>query len=134
MTYATMYSAIETVITGAVGAAPVQLPNELVNIVNADSFVRVTHLPAAAMSATLGTSGQNFRPGITQVDVFIKAGTGASSIPDAIVAAFPRGLMVANDFGDLYQLIAHRDGGELDPDGEWWQERVVIQWKALTSF
>lgn len=133
MTYAAIYTAIEITVRGVLGSTPVQLANQYIDTSNSTEWARITHLPAAASPATLGSGGQNDRPGLTQVDVFRTAGTGPGTLPDDIVATFPHGLTYSTTGGDVYGLLAYRDGGSLVEDG-WWMERVVIQWRGLTAY
>lgn len=132
MTYQAIYTAIEGVITTAVGDKPIQLPNTIVDVSEAAEWVRITHLPARARQATLGSGGKNFRPGLTQVDVFWKPGDGTTALPDTIVEAFTRTTRFTTAEGEAFQLLAYRDGGDL-VDGSFWQERVVVVWNALTN-
>ncbi|MDP4299927.1 phage tail terminator-like protein [Leptothrix discophora] len=132
MSYAAIYQSIEATVKTALGTTPLQLPNTFINTQGVAVFARITHLPAAAFAATLGTTGQNSRPGLSQVDVFVRAGTGSTALPDTIVSAFGRSTQYTYADGSVYELLAYRDVGSAVEDG-YWQERVVIQWKAITN-
>lgn len=138
MTYQAIYDALEGAVTTALAGIPLQTPNTYIDPRAISEFARITHLPATAAVATLGTTGQNFRPGLTQIDIFTRAGSGNSTTPDSIVAAFPRGTQYTVTDGDVYEVLAYRDGGNLVEDssgngGGFWQERVIVTWSALTS-
>jgi Bacteriophage related domain of unknown function len=132
MTYQAIYTAIEAIVTTAIGETPIQLPNSILDISDAAEWVRVTHLPARPRQVTIGSGGMNFRPGMTQVDVFWKPGDGTTALPDTIVEAFTRATRITTPEGQAFQFIAYRDGGDLVDDA-FWQERVLIVWNAITS-
>jgi len=131
MTYNEIYADIEATVAAALTGIPIQTPNQFIDTSESEVWARITHLPASARSASLGSGGQRFRPGMSQIDIFTKPGQGPSTYPDAVVSQFPKDLSYSIQSGEVYSLIAYRDADEL-VEG-WWMERVLVVWNSITS-
>lgn len=134
MSYSAIFTAIDAIITATLPATlAIQRENEFIDATSNAPYARITHLPATPTVATLGTTGSYERPGLTQIDIFTRAGAGTTTYPDDLVAAFGRSVRLTTTGADTYELIARREGGSLVEDG-WWQTSVIVAWRSLTSF
>lgn len=97
------------------------------------NFARATLIRSRPSQLTVGTTGQNLHRGLLQVDLFVPVNTGTTAVnvlADAVIEAFPRGLVLAS--GDLvvHCVIAYRDTSRRLND-QFHQVPVVVEWQVI---
>ena len=99
MTYAATRELINTHVQAIAGLPPVQLENTPNIGKTGQAFTRVTVAPLRATELTMGLTGQDLVRGVVRIDLFFPQNKGtaeAAALADTVVAAFPRGLYLAD--------------------------------------
>lgn len=96
---ATHFNDIQAALDGRLntlsGGYDVAWPNTKFEPQASQTFLSPSFLPATTSQVTLGSSGRDETTGIYQIDVVYPAGTGRSSIPDAVADHFKRGTVLS---------------------------------------
>lgn len=126
-----MQAALDARLETLTGSYDIAWPNVPYEPVSGTTYLRPTFLPAETIQASMGDSGKDLTVGLYQVDVFSDAGSGRSSIPDAIANHFKRGTNLT------YNGITLRvQSVSILPaviDGSWQQTPVSISFYIFTD-
>ena len=109
----------------------VQWPNGPTIQPDGIAYAEVFHMPARTFVDTLGTTGQDLVPGVTQVDVYNPLATGnnmAAGVVDTFRASFKAGTWLT--VSGQAVLVISCGPGPAHREGSYFKSIVTIEWEA----
>lgn len=134
MSYAQVQLALEVRLATALGSRLTQWPNGPRITPAGAAYAEVHHLPARTFVDTLGQSGSDVVPGITQVNLYDVLETGdnaAAAAVDTFRANFKAGQWLTASGQAV--LIRSCGPGPSSRDGEYFKSIVTIEWEARVT-
>lgn len=131
MSYANAQLAIEKQLVTPIGSRLTQWPNGPKITPDGAAYAEVFHMPARASVDTLGPTGSDLIPGITQVNVYDVLETGdnaAAALVDTFRFSFKSGQWLTT--GGQAVLIRSCGPGPARRDGNYYKSIISIEWEA----
>lgn len=95
------------------------------------TYLRPRLIPASTIQASMGNDGKDVTDGIYQVDVFVKQGTGRSSLLDSIADHFKRGTVLTHNGVNL--RVRTVELAASISDGNWQFTPVSVYFQTYTG-
>ena len=129
MSYSSIQSAFDGVLSTIAGFVDVVTENDRFKPTQGQPYARSTLLPSQKGTLSLGQTGKDLQRGIYQVDIVVPADAGisvANDLADKVVTAFPRGAISGTD---IYVTTAQRELGRRD--GAFYVLSTTVRWLTV---